>query len=521
MTVLLVDDQLSILSGLISGINWDALGVTAIRTAGNAAQAKKILESEPVDVMLCDIEMPGENGLALLRWTRSRGMDLVCVFLTSHADFLYAKEAIQLNCFDYILQPARYEEIQATVAKAISRVRSSRKEKELEYYGIYAKNQPGGAFQNIFNSWMAGDPLPVSRLQAILRHFHKGLSASCDCALVIGQLLRWRAEPWTTAEWNYGLNNIFVELFEESGIEVLPFSLDITSLGWFLYAREQSFSSAQKPLQVLESVYLRVAQYFPCDFAFYLGSAVPVSEATPQAKKLLKLKQDNVLQKSGVFPLENSVPPEDMPTGPDTVQVARWKELLGEGQGPVLQEEFFHFLDELSGEKQVDYQFLQSVWRQFQQVVLNLVWERRMDSRELLPAIEQGERAQSLIDVKDAVAKISAAFSQASAQKDSKTVIQQVEQYIQEHLDSPLTVGDVANAMFMNPDYLSRLFKNEHSVALKEYIVAQKMHAAQVLLQTTALPVGVIASKVGYDNYSYFSQAYKKATGCTPSEERK
>lgn len=43
MTVLLVDDQISILSGLISGIDWDALGVDAIRTAGNVAQAKKSL----------------------------------------------------------------------------------------------------------------------------------------------------------------------------------------------------------------------------------------------------------------------------------------------------------------------------------------------------------------------------------------------------------------------------------------------------------------------------------------------
>lgn len=54
MTVLLVDDQLSTLSGLVAGVNWDALGVTAIRTAGSAAQAKKILEREAVDVLLCD-----------------------------------------------------------------------------------------------------------------------------------------------------------------------------------------------------------------------------------------------------------------------------------------------------------------------------------------------------------------------------------------------------------------------------------------------------------------------------------
>lgn len=270
MTVLLVDDQISILSGLISGIDWNALGVDAVRTAGNAAQAKKILGQEQVDVLLCDIEMPGENGLSLLRWARSKGMDLVCVFLTSHADFLYAKEAIQLGCFDYILQPARYEDIQGAVKKALNRVQADRKDKELEYYGILAQSHPEGVFQNLFSGWLAGGSLSLPRLRAMLGRFHKELPAQCSCALVIGQLLRWRAPPWPMEEWSYGLNNIFVELFGNAGMEALPFSIDQSSLGWFVYAREQFFPQKSQPLQILESVYLHLAQYFPVTLPFTL-----------------------------------------------------------------------------------------------------------------------------------------------------------------------------------------------------------------------------------------------------------
>ena len=159
MTVLLVDDQISILSGLMSGLDWDALGITSVRTAGNAIQAREILEKERIDVLLCDIEMPGENGLSLLRWARRQGMDFVCIFLTSHADFMYAKEAIKLNCFDYILQPARYEDIQSTVAKAIQRVKKEHAEKELEQYGTLAKLHTPGLLQNLFSDWAAGKTL--------------------------------------------------------------------------------------------------------------------------------------------------------------------------------------------------------------------------------------------------------------------------------------------------------------------------------------------------------------------------
>jgi len=50
MTVLLVDDQISILSGLISGIDWDKLGVTQIRSACNAYQAKEILLQNQIEI---------------------------------------------------------------------------------------------------------------------------------------------------------------------------------------------------------------------------------------------------------------------------------------------------------------------------------------------------------------------------------------------------------------------------------------------------------------------------------------
>lgn len=142
MTVLLVDDQIHILSGLISGLDWNALGVTSILTADSARKAREILEREPVDILLCDIEMPRENGLSLLRWARAQGLGFVCVFLTSHADFLYAQEAMQLNCFDYILQPARYSDIQATVAKAIRRVQNRNTERKLAQYGNFAQKIP-------------------------------------------------------------------------------------------------------------------------------------------------------------------------------------------------------------------------------------------------------------------------------------------------------------------------------------------------------------------------------------------
>ena len=135
MTVLLVDDQIRILSGLISGLNWQVLGITAIRTATSAVKAKEILLQEQIDILLCDIEMPGEDGIQLIRWVKEQNLDCECIFLTCHADFKYAHEAIKLGITDYVLLPARNEEIRKSVERAIQQRLQRHSHEEIYEYG--------------------------------------------------------------------------------------------------------------------------------------------------------------------------------------------------------------------------------------------------------------------------------------------------------------------------------------------------------------------------------------------------
>ncbi|MFR8336241.1 MAG: helix-turn-helix transcriptional regulator [Eisenbergiella massiliensis] len=94
--------------------------------------------------------------------------------------------------------------------------------------------------------------------------------------------------------------------------------------------------------------------------------------------------------------------------------------------------------------------------------------------------------------------------SEESSCGNENNAVERAKIYLENHIDQPLSAADVAAALFMNADYLSRLFKNECGITLKEYILKIKMESARNLLQTTALPVSVIASKLGYDNFPTF-----------------
>ena len=123
MTVLIVDDQPDVVRGEEQGINWTSLGVDRILSAYSVPEAEKLLLSEPVSVLLCDIEMPPRSGLELLELIRERKLPTRCIFLSAHAEFTYAQEAVRLGGFDYILQPAPYSEIEDAVLRALDDIK--------------------------------------------------------------------------------------------------------------------------------------------------------------------------------------------------------------------------------------------------------------------------------------------------------------------------------------------------------------------------------------------------------------
>ena len=105
MNILVVDDEFYIVQGIIKNTNWESLGVNEVFPAYSAKQAQKIIETNEIDLLLTDIEMPGENGFELIEWIQKEHYNILPVILTSHQRFDYAQKAISMHCLGYILKP--------------------------------------------------------------------------------------------------------------------------------------------------------------------------------------------------------------------------------------------------------------------------------------------------------------------------------------------------------------------------------------------------------------------------------
>ena len=86
ISILIVDDDKLLVEKLEETVNWSGIGIDMVFTANNIRQAQKLLEEYPIEMLLCDIDMPQGNGLELLEWIRYKKLDIECTFLSSYAN---------------------------------------------------------------------------------------------------------------------------------------------------------------------------------------------------------------------------------------------------------------------------------------------------------------------------------------------------------------------------------------------------------------------------------------------------
>ncbi len=106
--ILVVDDELASRQILAAAIEDSGY---VVHTAGNATEAMKILANGDIGVALCDICLPGTDGIQLMTQVRSAGIDTTFIMFSAYASVDNAVSALKLGAADYIIKPVRNEEI--------------------------------------------------------------------------------------------------------------------------------------------------------------------------------------------------------------------------------------------------------------------------------------------------------------------------------------------------------------------------------------------------------------------------
>ena len=515
MDILIIDDQISVLKGIMSGVDFVNVGIDRVFTATNVTDAKEIIKTNDIDILLSDIEMPGENGLHLSKWVFENYPSIVIILLTSHASFNYAKESIKFGCFDYIIQPAPFHEIEEAIMRAVSKIMSDRQKNH--YYdmetisnivlNLFSQN-PSNKQQSIVSLNQMGYPLKEeSNIQALIVDIY----------------------PYSESESPmFSDLSIFITLLESANKSFYsPVIYPLVCLNRYkqfvvlLFCNDNSLDAIAP--DAFESFYQNLCNEIGSELSCYATSRnqlVNIRDTIFAGDQLLK---NNVAKKLGMCFAEKDVLISEATNILENI--ARWTKLLANSQFSLLEENIFTFLTFNVSINRLNLERLCEFHQQLTKIFYVYCYQQNIDILGLFThEYNYNAYMNSFKDIKslkNGISFIIHSIAIASSDDNSKNDAQRAKEYVLANISNDISVKDVAAYVHLSPEYFSKLFKKEMGENVKNYILRIKVDAAKDLLKNPNIPISMVASELGYSNFSHFTQMFKNQENVTPSEYRK
>ncbi|WP_127587062.1 response regulator transcription factor [Paenibacillus koleovorans] len=524
--LLIVDDEIYVLRAMRKSVDFAALGFDEVHQAMGAKEAMALLQEHPIDLIICDIEMPGINGLELIEWVGDRYPGVETIFLTGHAEFAYAKKAVQLGSFEYLLKPVKPEDLAATVTRALDQIREERKAASLvetsQKYRTLWERQKSVVVEKYWQNLLAGRLAPAQEnLQAV----NLPLRPQSKILPILISVERWHKEFSLRDEdtLEYAIRNAAAELLlggfkgdiikDENGI-----------LFALVYESADRSPDAAALEEACRAYTNACSQYFYCSVSCYIGHAVPFDELMEVYHRLIELEQENLSSPLSVQQLDAPSSTGSRQKHPLAIPWSDWVILFETGN----KAELFKRLDQLFAdmqEAQADTESASALYHALVYMIYHVAHKNGLSVKEWTGLRERsGELTaiRSIAQLKAWSEKLIETGSRYLEQqrRESSMLIEKTKQFVKTHLKD-VTREKAASHIHLNSAYLSRIFKRETGQSLMDYIIQVKMDRAKILLTETNLRIVDVCEEIGYENYSHFGQVFKKKVGIAPLEFRK
>ena len=132
--VLIVDDEPVIVEGLRKIVDWEKYNCVVVGTASSGKEGLEMTEKYQPDILFTDIRMPGMDGLTMIAALRSEHRNMQIVILTGYRDFEYARSALNLGVFRYLVKPSKMKELDEAMESLTERLDKLGSAKEPETF---------------------------------------------------------------------------------------------------------------------------------------------------------------------------------------------------------------------------------------------------------------------------------------------------------------------------------------------------------------------------------------------------
>ncbi|MCU6708813.1 response regulator [Paenibacillus sp. J5C_2022] len=503
-SLFIVDDEEKIRTGLKEILDWSELGYTVAGEASNGAQALKVMEIQGYpDVLLTDIRMPVMDGLMLLEEIQCRNKETQVVILSGYDQFNYVKRALEMKAFDYLLKPTKFTELLTKMNGLKEELDRKRIEKKLIGFGK-AREQEQWLKQLLTTSQNPTERMP------------EGLAAEEICICMTIKIMREKQ------------SQVNLEVIREKIDHLISRHLLAPSLidekNRIIIAIRMKGIEDKTVRNTMEAISCQMIDIVKLEGASaHIGIGQSVDEITALRNSFSQSLHALKVSFFDSRPIIFFHPSAREGSGSDESVLSLMEEI---------EKSWFKAVE--SGDAERATEFVETLFKLLSErtdIAPSRVIERCIGmvlyaSRQLkLEKNAYGipEGWDHLNRLRHWVIASTQTMSEVirERQKPGKgRIVDRIEAIVANRYREPLQLQEIAESLMMNPDYLSRLFRDKTGESFVQYLMQYRIERAKQLLEDISCKCYEVGYLVGFQNPSYFSKTFKKCTGLSVSEYR-
>ena len=505
--ILIADDNQLTLQSMQNTIPWREWGYELAGFAENGNEAwEKIQDCQP-DIVILDIHMPGLNGLEVSSLIQKMEHPPLIILLSAYDRFTYAKAGLRLGVFDYLLKPLDTGELKMILEKAAQSIQRTPQKAE-----------------GLRRDWC--EKLLMESVSGCI-----GTASALD--------------DYLSQQWHaYGYSLL---LIRKSAGEDDAFAAFRSDIWEFLNAEHMLYLNAEQRdgrLVLLGFPSLRITRDYDLE-AIYLANAIVekartrgldifigISNYSQNLTGLEKMFEQAEFAAESRFFLENknmihykSVTSKSVHN--EYVLSKKMQELfqvLGHREADGILKCLDEFIALLEQDNRYDVDYVRTLFVQIAFSVSNMLDGRSGRKLKSMEAIQ--EEIQHISSLHDMIQWLreyteSCISSSGSDALPLSTQTKRVLDFLNMNYMKPISLGDAAASVGISESHLCRLLKNETGETFVNILNKIRIQKAEQLIAPGTYKVYEVAELVGFSNYAYFYQVFRKLTGATPTEYQK
>lgn len=522
LKVLIVDDEPNTRNLLKLCIDWESLGMSVIGDADSGIEALDIMQETKPDIVITDIEMPYMDGLMLSKQIMSQFIDVYIVILTAHEQFSYAQQAISIGVSDFILKPIDPEMITNTLKKLRDKIIEERNRlTQLENSYEYIKSNHAQLKNQYLNALITGDTATIELINKldVAKTLPSNLNGQTQIAVInilfdtyynqmqSRQQIIQNCINYIDSSFSYN-KNLYV--FNDSDNYIVLLSDDVT------------INLPKVCEQIVSYFRTNLNMVVYCGIGTITSSVQHIPFSYQEAKNALKLCY--ILDEAVVYNHNLDLPKADyMPNKDNPLE---YLILLVKSALPAQATELaVNLLHESLEKGFTDLNPIRYFAIDLLTQVTNALREAgvpnsELKSNEVYYSDLMNKHVYADIEkyVINVISELCDKMSNINNCKQNNTFLQVIH-HLENHFSDPdLSLTRLANQFYINPSYLSRIFKKFTNSSFSDYLLELRIKKAIEFLHSANYKAYQLAQMVGIPDPNYFAKCFKKVTGLSLQE---